>query len=85
MERAIGLLHLSLFLAVQRNLNPVINGYIFLFSGSLDMLVRVGGSLINRDYQLDLGGTCGFPLTPNITLVWPPAAPARPHTVVVVG
>ena len=35
------------------------------------MLVRVGGPSINRNYQLDLGGTCGFPLTPNITLVWP--------------
>ena len=40
------------------------------------MLVRVGGSLINRDYQLDLGGTCGFPLTPNITLVWPKSSAA---------
>ena len=39
--------------------------------GSLDMRVRVGGPQVTPKYQVDLGGTCGFPLTPTLSLSWP--------------
>ena len=35
------------------------------------MRVRVGGLQATPKYQVDLGGTCGFPLTPTLSLSWP--------------
>ncbi|GAX85071.1 hypothetical protein CEUSTIGMA_g12491.t1 [Chlamydomonas eustigma] len=41
--------------------------------GSLDIRVAVGGGdlAVTPEYQLDLQGAAGFPLTPNIQLTWP--------------